>query len=663
MTIDRERLLEELSGCELIYINRAVGDDDICLSILKSVFKRVHIFQDPEDALNRLAQGDFSFVIHSLQEGDFPLIEKIKSEFLDTDLIVLAKSYDTDTLLKLIELHVDGFLIRPIQAEQLLRTLSRVLSFRLKLKEKQNLLNQYKEIVDESLIVSKTDLEGVITYVNDSFVQISEFKREELIGKPHNIVRHPDMKSAVFRKMWKDIKEGKIWRGVIKNRKKSGGSYYVDTVVKPIFDSDGEITEFIALRKDITDSINAEELIEDRLKNEKSFALLVLVKIENFKDLKIVYDERIINTLRIRLTKRVKNLLKRELKDIEEYEVKEDVIGFLVGEFRKDALFDFFTKVVSEVMNMPVKIGEFEYLPIVRLSYAYGSEHLYTNAMIGLEEIEFKEDRVIFSNGLCEEKKRVILKNMEILKDIEHALSSDGIISLFQPIVDNKTFKVARFESLVRIRSRKNELLSPFFFLDIAKKAGLYSNITVKVLKNSFDFYNRSGYPISINISPNDILRENVKSEIYSLLRESRIKKGDVAFELLEDELVRMPNILCEFVDEILSLNAVLSIDDFGSGYSNFTRVVNSRADTIKIDGFLIKDIAKDRTKRCIVESIVNFAKKEGKKTVAEFVENSETFNTVKELGVDFSQGYFFSPPIKAEDCEKTVSKIAAMRP
>jgi len=120
-----------------------------------------------------------------------------------------------------------------------------------------------------------------------------------------------------------------------------------------------------------------------------------------------------------------------------------------------------------------------------------------------------------------------------------------------------------------------------------------------------------------------------------------------ITFELLEDEIIKHQQTITDFIKEVTKFYAEVAIDDFGSGYSNFTRVIEAKASIIKIDGILIKDIDKDVTKQDIVEAIVNFAKKENKKTVAEFVENESIYNTIKKLEVDYSQGYYFSKPLE----------------
>ena len=125
----------------------------------------------------------------------------------------------------------------------------------------KQLLEQYKNTVDRSSIVSK----GIITYVNDAFCKISGYEEEELIGKPHNIVRHPDMESSVFKEMWHTIKDLKQpWTSVVKSRKKDGNPYWVQTIINPILDKNGDVLEYIGIRTDITHI----EQTKEELKNQ-----------------------------------------------------------------------------------------------------------------------------------------------------------------------------------------------------------------------------------------------------------------------------------------------------------------------------------------------------------------------------------------------------------
>ncbi|WP_423274824.1 ATP-binding protein, partial [Arcobacter sp. YIC-464] len=126
------------------------------------------------------------------------------------------------------------------------------------LKNANKLLSQYKRAVDLSAIVSKTDKNGKITYVNDEFIRTSKYSENELIGENHNIVRHPDMPTSIFEELWNTLLNKQIWKGQIKNKAKDGSAYYVNTTIVPILNYQNEIEEFLAIRLDITDVINSQ---------------------------------------------------------------------------------------------------------------------------------------------------------------------------------------------------------------------------------------------------------------------------------------------------------------------------------------------------------------------------------------------------------------------
>jgi len=135
------------------------------------------------------------------------------------------------------------------------------------LKKELHYLRQIKEALDKTTIISKTDPKGIITDANEMFEKISGYKKEELIGKPHNLVRHPEMPKSLFKKLWSTIQQGKIFKGVIKNKRKDGSDYYVLANIVPIKDEEGNIKEYIAIRQDITKRMQLQKEQENFLNN------------------------------------------------------------------------------------------------------------------------------------------------------------------------------------------------------------------------------------------------------------------------------------------------------------------------------------------------------------------------------------------------------------
>lgn len=124
--------------------------------------------------------------------------------------------------------------------------------------------------IEQTLIVSRTDPFGTITYVNDNFCKISGYDRETLIGKSHNIVRHPEMPSNVYKELWQTIQNKQIWSGQIKNRAKNGETYYVTSYILPIMDKSGNVKEYMSIREDITETVNLQESLQHALEDAES---------------------------------------------------------------------------------------------------------------------------------------------------------------------------------------------------------------------------------------------------------------------------------------------------------------------------------------------------------------------------------------------------------
>jgi len=229
---------------------------------------------------------DFSEIIDSTQPDlvllngnskNYNLISFLeKNEFLINKLqipIILKDIKNISNIKEAYNLGVVDILRTPVLIEELYLKIDLWIDYKKRQKESIHsslLLQEYKDAVDESSIVSKTNDKGIITYVNKQFCLLSGYKKEELIGKSHNIVRHPDSSKKLFEEIWDTIKNKKrIWKGKIKNKKKDGGYYWVEAFIKPILDKNGNIEEFIALRNDITEQENVKEYFKLKLKGSE----------------------------------------------------------------------------------------------------------------------------------------------------------------------------------------------------------------------------------------------------------------------------------------------------------------------------------------------------------------------------------------------------------
>ena len=245
--------------------------------ILTNRYYRVEVASTIEEALKILSSKTIDLIFLDIQIGKSNGIEFLeKNHHLIIDIkkipvLIISGSITATTIRDGLKAGAMDIIKKPYVIEEIVLKADMWIDYKRKEDEiacSSKILEEYKDAVDESSIVSKADIKGIITFVNQKFCEISGYKEEELLGKPHSILRHPDMPKEAFADMWHTIKElKKTWRGKVKNRKKDGSYYWVEATIKPILDIDGNIVEFIGLRNDITELENYKESLSDELQN------------------------------------------------------------------------------------------------------------------------------------------------------------------------------------------------------------------------------------------------------------------------------------------------------------------------------------------------------------------------------------------------------------
>ena len=241
-----------------------VEDDDSTREelefFLQNKVNKLFVAKNGQEGLDTFEKNRPDLIITDIQMpimNGIQMIKKIKEIDPNVPIVIITAFNDTDYLFEAIKLKVTNYLTKPLNLFSLSETLATIaknINLEKENKEIYNTLKQYKDIVDERSIISKATKDGIITYVNEPFEKISGYTKEEILGKSHNIVSHPNMDKTIFIDMWKKIKiEKKSWQGRVKNLSKNGNEYFVDLIIKPILDLDGNIQEFISLANDITD--------------------------------------------------------------------------------------------------------------------------------------------------------------------------------------------------------------------------------------------------------------------------------------------------------------------------------------------------------------------------------------------------------------------------
>lgn len=651
-------LIDSSKDLNILYVEDDENVRKDIHNLLSIIFNNILLASNGEEALELFKNNPLDLVITDInmpKMNGIELIKEIKKTNENIPSLIISAHSDKESMINAIKVGIDGFLLKPIQTEHFFDAIKKVTNKANDIKQNAKnlaMLKQYEDITNKSTIISKTNATGVITFVNDNFCEISGYKREELIGKNHNIVRHPDNPKKIFEELWNTIKvQKKAWSGIIKNLTKDGKSYFVKSTIKPLLDQDGNILEYMALRDDVTEIMSEKkQLLASLAAYEQSF--LALIQIENFDILDKFYDAITIDKIENIFQQIIVGLFPKNSKIFEKIFKLGDGLFAISNDYNK--LLNNEVDIQKELLHLikntkeaTINFENIEYDISIAISYCYGEKNTYENAKYGIEKALDTNKSLVFANNLVQEAQKNAQKNIETIHMVKKALDSSNIISYFQPIIDNKTKEIIKYESLVRLIDEKGEIISPFYFLDVSKKGTYYTKITNRVIESSFKVLDHIKHNVSINLSVLDIENKAIREKLVELVSNPNYK-GRVTFELLEDENMRDFKMIKEFISQMKEIGKVkIAIDDFGSGYSNFERLLEYNPDILKIDGSLIKNIETDAFSRNIVETIVTFAKKQNIKTIAEFVENENIYNILKEIGIDYSQGFYFGKPMQ----------------
>lgn len=237
-------------------------------------------------------------------------------------------------------------------------------------------------------------------------------------------------------------------------------------------------------------------------------------------------------------------------------------------------------------------------------------------------------------------------KNLYWVDFLIDSIKQDKLVPFYQPIVETNTGKIIKYECLARIKDGNN-VISPCYFIEAAKQLGVITQITKIILEKACKAIANTKLGISINITKDDLIESYLSKMLLELTNKYNISKSQITLEVLEEISVFGTT---EVVNELLKLKKEgykIALDDFGSENASFSRMLDLNIDIIKIDGMFIKNITKHKNSRLIVEGIAYMAKLFDYEIVAEYVHNKEVVDILKSLGINYSQGYYFSEPLE----------------
>jgi len=375
----------------------------------------------------------------------------------------------------------------------------------------------------------------------------------------------------------------------------------------------------------------------DKVKHHKD-RYLIFFDVDRFSKVNYFYGFEAGDSLILNLKKYLQSIIKN-IGIL--YKLPADVFAVITLDDNID-IKEFVNTISKQLTMMVFKYREIliPYTVTMGISKIEGDGVSIRYAEISVNNARLAHKPYIFYWDIAQDNKQKIKDTTQLALLVREAINDNMLFMNYQPIYNIKTNEIYAYESLARFKTSEHKILMPDKFLPILPHIHLSNNFVKMVIETSFKKFATNGIRFSINMTIDDILNQEVNDFLCIKLAEYNLY-NQLTIEILETiEIVESDEIMI-FINKVRNLGVKIAIDDFGSGFANFEYLAKIKADILKIDGSLIKNIDTDKNSKIIVETIVLFAKKLNIKTVAEYIHSKEILNIVREIGVDYAQGFY----------------------
>ncbi len=398
-----------------------------------------------------------------------------------------------------------------------------------------------------------------------------------------------------------------------------------------------------------------DSMLEFALKHNAQGALLFF-DLDEFKFINDTFGHKAGDEMLINIANELSTILRRN-----EYfcRIGGDEFAILLPNATTNDAETLSTRIVRTISQIPFKHGEQK----LRLTASLGIALYPQHAADSIELLAHADAAMYQAKEAGKNTWRLYREDLDTAKNmfnhiswntrISQAIENEHLKLHFQGIYDTNTKQLVHIEALVRMvdEDSPEQLILPGHFIPFAEKNGKIIDIDRWVVKKSIEILAQSDeFPpvaIAVNISGRSFDDPSLPQFISELLRYHNVSPSKLNIELTETAAVSDLHDAQRFIDSLQKTGCNIFLDDFGAGFSSFLYLKHLNVNALKIDGTFIQDLPNDHTNQIFVKSIVDVAKGLNKKTVAEFVENEETYRLLKKLGVDMVQGYYLHRPSK----------------
>ena len=555
------------------------------------------------------------------------------------------------------------------------------------LKENRERLRQAAAVFDctrEGVLV--TDAKGLIVHVNRAFMEITGYRREDVMGRLPSLFKSGRHSALFYQQMFQSLQRNGEWSGEIWNRRKSGEIYPQWQTIRVIYDDQNHLSHYVAVFSDISAI------------KESEHELAHLAHHDPLTDLpnRLLFTDRAKQALALAQTqKRGCALL---LLDLDHFKIINDSLGHNVGDQllklageRLQALLgpsvtlarlggDEFA-VLAESCTQVVQAAALaqRILAALQQPFNFDGHQLFVSASIGIslfpndalsaEQLLRNADSALFkakSAGregyalYTEELTAHAQNRVEIAGELRRALQQEELRVYYQPVHDLHDGRLVGVEALVRWQHPERGLVPPGEFIPIAERTGLIADIDGWVMNQAcrqMCQWLADGVPVrfvAVNVSSRLFARRELYEQVAKVLHDTGLDPTFLELEVTESAVMDDPEVALEQLHRLRELGLRLAIDDFGTGYSSLLRLKRLPVQKLKIDQGFVAGLPWDEDDAAIVRVVIALAKSMGMQVQAEGIEQVEQAQFLLDLACDMGQGYWFGRPMPAIDIDWT---------
>jgi len=396
-------------------------------------------------------------------------------------------------------------------------------------------------------------------------------------------------------------------------------------------------------RTDRLTSLGNRKKYEEAIRSGQ-FQSLLLINIDRFKNYNDFYGVNIGDTILRSVSDNISKLAAQHSNSITFFRLGADEFGLLFDSPATVQFTPLSQDILQHFETHPLHINDLEIFISITVALSTHTPFLET-ADMAMKKLKISKNNSFIVYDPRMNLRETIENNLSKLATLKDALDHHHIIPHFQPIVPLSISGTPKYESLARILSPDGAIESIVSYIPLLDDSRLSGILLRQMFEKTFLVMENNIGEFSINLSSSDLDDTSTVNWILQQLEASPKCASRLVFEILESHIIDDYSSIERFIHQVRSYGCKIAIDDFGSGYSNFARLLNLSIDYLKIDASLIRPLATDPNAHAIVATIVAFAHTANIKTIAEFVSSQEIYDAVVALGVDYSQGYYTGKP------------------